>query len=165
MDWWKDPAWYSLLVALFALLLSIPSAALAWKSLKWERDSAASARRSAEAAERANLLTERALARSGPELANPSLLPATSDVSWRIEKGSGSRYILRNTGTAIAEHVSVDGEQLGGLVRNLPTDAVVRPGEGVDMLVLSTWSNPIPNQLYVKWDGMQDYVAVPMPPE
>ena len=172
MDW-GDPAWYSLLVSLIALALSVPSALLAWKSLNWERDSANSARRSAEAAERANLLTERALAeRALTERDDDSKVtdyhvwaptPTTGDVSWRIEHPGGSRYILRNTGTAIAEHVSVDAEQVGGVTRSLPSDAVIRPGEGVDFLVLETWGNPAPNQLYIRWDDMQDFIAVPMP--
>ncbi|KAA0085529.1 hypothetical protein CIW52_06415 [Mycolicibacterium sp. P9-64] len=162
MDW-KDPAWYSLLVALLAFGISIPAAWSARKALTWQRDSADAAIRSAEAAEYANLLTERASAQSGTDLSKLSPLPATSDVSWRIERGSGSRYILRNTGTAIAEHVSVDAEQLGGLARRLPVDAVIRPGEGADILILSTWGRPAPNQLRVKWNDMQEYAIVPMP--
>jgi hypothetical protein len=165
---WTDPAWYSLLVAILALFVSLPAAALAWKSLKWERSSAESARRSAEAAERANLLTERTLARRWDGVAvgvtPPEPTPAPpGDVSWRIEHASGSRYVLRNTGTDIAEHVSVDAEQVGAIASNLPTDAVIRPGEGVDFLILATWGNPAPNQLYVKWGDMDEYVAVPMP--
>lgn len=170
MDW-KDPAWYSLLISILALLLSIPSALLAWKSLNWERDSANSARRSAEAAERANLLAERATARQasgaheGRELGTvrESSPQTRRNVVWQIEHPSGSRYVLRNVGTDIAEHVSGDIEQSSGLVRNLPSDAVIRPGEGVDFLVAGAWGRPVPNQLYLKWNDMRDFVAIPMP--
>jgi hypothetical protein len=195
MDW-KDPAWWSLVVATIALLFSIPSVLLSWKSLRWERSSADAATRSAEAAERANLLTERALARDVDDAVSDAvqrqldaivsatlsagtpgesitmsnarslLRPGPTDVHWQIEKASGSQYILRNTGLDIAEHVGVDPaqlEQLGGFARSMPTDAVIRPGEGVGFLVMSAWGNPAPNQLYLKWNDMQEYVAVPMP--
>ncbi|TPG31660.1 hypothetical protein [Mycolicibacterium hodleri] len=166
MEWWKDPAWYSLFAAILALIFSVPSAVLSWKSLKWERDSADSARRSAEAAEQANLFTERALAlNAGVDPGEVrALAPASrGDVSWQIEHRGGSQYVLRNTGTDIAEHVSVDAEQLGGLARSVPADAVIRPQQGVDFLILATWGHPAPNQLYIKWNDMQEYVAVPMP--
>lgn len=47
---------------------SLWSAWTANRTLRWERDSAESARRSAEAAERANLLTERLLSREGVDV-------------------------------------------------------------------------------------------------
>jgi hypothetical protein len=67
---------------------------------------------------------------------------------------------LRNTGTSVAEHVKV--ESTGGIARNLPTDAVIRPGEGVDILLLGTFGSPIPNQLYVSWGDSAEQVAVPI---
>lgn len=30
------------------------------------------------------------------------------------------------------------------------------------MLIAATWGNPIPNQLYVRWSGQPDWVAVPI---
>lgn len=162
---WSDPAWVAVAVSLVALGVSVWSATLSWKSLKWERTAAQSARRSAEAAERANLLTERALARSeatGVERVVVTASPA--DVSWRIERAGKNRFVLRNTGTAIAEHVSVDDQQLAGVItKNLPTDAVVRPGEGVDLLLMGSWQGGgLPNQLYVRWAGSDGYEAVPL---
>jgi hypothetical protein len=161
---WSDPAWAAVGVALLALGVAIWSATLAWKSLTWERASAQSARRSAEAAERANLLTERVLAGTGSNAAARAATTAPSDVSWRIEPAGGNRFVLRNTGTGIAEHVGVDGEQLAGVISsNLPTDAVVRPGEGVDVLLMGTWQGGgLPNQLYVRWAGSDGYQAVPL---
>lgn len=164
---WSDAEWAAVAVALVALAVSIWSATLSWKSLTWERTAAQSARRSAEAAERANLLTERALTRTAPaaERGDEAESPGAPDVSWRIERASKNRYVLRNVGTATAEHVGVDGEQLKNVISsNLPTDAVVRPGEGVDLLLMGTWQGRgLPNQLYVRWAGSDGYQAVPLP--
>jgi hypothetical protein len=70
-------------------------------------------------------------------------MTVTPDVSWRIERPSEHRYILRTScatpGRDVAEHVEVDASQAGPLTRNLPQDAVIRPGEGVDMLIQGTW--------------------------
>jgi hypothetical protein len=173
---WNDPAWVAAAVAMLALLVSVWSAALSWKSLRWERLSAESAGRSAEAAERANRLTEQTVLAqqirpfgipSGevvgiPRVEQEPLVEQEPDVSWRIERPSDNRFILRNTGTDIAEHVEVDPSQVGAIARNLPRDAVIRPGEGVDILMMTTWQRPLPNQLYVRWAGQPDWVAVPI---
>jgi hypothetical protein len=129
--------------------------------------------RSAEAAERANRLTERAVAAqqrvqlfgipSEEAFGTPSVeTELAPDVSWRIERPAENRYVLRNTGTDVAEHVEVDASQAGPITRNLPRDSVVRPGEGVDMLIMGAMGHPVPNQLYVRWAGQPDWVAVPI---
>lgn len=159
---WSDPGWLAAGVAVLALAVSVWSAGLSWRSLRWERSAAQSARRSAEAAERANLLTERVLAGAGTvAVDSPSTAP---DVSWRIESAGKNRFVLRNIGTGVAEHVGVDDAQLGDVMSShLPTDAVVRPGEGVDVLLRGTWqSGGLPNQLYVRWAGSDGYHAVPL---
>ena len=103
VDWGDAPAWGAVIVAVLALIISAASAALAWKSLRWEKLSAEAAGRSAQEAERANRLTERALGlqalpttRGGAE---QQLDGAKPDVDWRIERPQGDRYVLRNTGT------------------------------------------------------------------
>ncbi len=127
--------------------------------------------RSAEAAERANRLAERAVEQRvqrfgipfeeafGTPTVEPERAP---DVSWRIERPVENRYVLRNTGTDVAEHVEVDSSQAGPITRNLPQDSVIRPGEGVDMLIMGTFGHPVPNQLYVRWAGQPDWIAVPL---
>jgi hypothetical protein len=175
-DW---AAWTAAVVAVLALIVSAVSAAFSWKSLRWERLSADAAVRSAEAAERANRFAERAVEQqvdsamarwslqasgiaSEEAFGVPTVTQAPPDVSWRIEHPSGNRYILRNIGTDVAEHVEVDASQAGPVTRNLPRDAVLRPGEGADMLIVGTFGHPIPNQLYVRWDGQPEWVAVPI---
>ncbi|MEM6110688.1 hypothetical protein AAHS21_31400 [Mycobacterium sp. 050272] len=171
VHWGDVPAWVTASVAALALIISCCSAVLAWKSLRWERVSAEAATRSAEAAERANRLAEMAVLQrvqlsgipSEEAFGEPTVEAApVPDVSWRIEKPGGDRYILRNTGTDVAEHVEVDATQVGPIHRNLPQDAVIRPGEGVDMLIKGTWGHPMPNQLYVRWAGQPDWVAIPI---
>ena len=139
--------------------------------MRWERVTAEAATRSAEAAERSNRLAELAVAQrvsfgipseEGLERPEVEAEPAP-DVSWRIERPSdGDRYVLRNAGSEIAEHVEVDTSQAGPITRNLPRDEVIRPGEGVDMLIKGVWGHPMPNQLYVRWSGQPDWVAVPI---
>lgn len=181
VDWGDAPAWAAVVVAVLALLISVGSAVLSWKSLRWEQLNAEAALRSAEAAERANRFAELAVQRqldaspgeSGtdepqigvPEIStNPSLsVPGQpSDVRWRIENPSGNRYVLRNTGTSVAEHVEVDAAGAGPVSRNLPRDSTIRPGEGHDMLIMGTWGHPVPNQLYVRWQGQPEWTAVPI---
>jgi hypothetical protein len=160
VDWGDAPAWAAVIVAVLALIISCCSALLSWKSLRWERLSAEAATRSAEAAERANRLAERAveqrlqppgIASEGP--VGAPIIERAPDVSWRIERPGENRYVLRNTGSDVAEHVEVDPSQAGPIARNLPQDAVIRPGEGADMLIMGTWGKPVPNQLYVRWAG------------
>ncbi|MET8798479.1 hypothetical protein ABZV91_18860 [Nocardia sp. NPDC004568] len=149
-------------VSVVALGTAIYAATNAVKSLKWEQQSAESARRSAEAAERANLLTERALLTGRP---TPMAAGSTGEtVTWEVEHPGGHRYVLRNTGDVMAEHVSIDASQIVTIARGLPTDAVVRPGEGLDFMMVATWGAPLPNQIYVEWGDPDNpsRVAVPI---
>ncbi|MFI1241433.1 hypothetical protein [Nocardia salmonicida] len=154
--------WATAGVAGLALVVAVVAATASWKSLRWEQETAESARRSAEAAERANLLTERVLS-GGPRTQLPS---AEAEVEWALEHPAGHRYVLRNTGDAIAEHVRVDESQIGAIARGLPTDAVIRPGEGVDLMMVGTFGNPMPNQVYVEWGNPSRpfRAAIPVPP-
>lgn len=157
MDAGDAAAWVGAITGVGALIVSSVAGAFSWRSLMFEKEATESARRSAEAAERANVLTERALTTGVPTT------PANdSDVKWAIENPGGkNRFVLRNLGTERAEHVAVD--DLDGLItRNFPTDAVVRPNEGIDLLIMGSWGNPVPNQLYVRW-GDGNEAVVPMP--
>lgn len=174
----KGAEWIALAgvtVAVLALLISVGAAVLSWKSLRWEQLSAEAALRSAEAAERANRFAEEAVRwqRAVGQDVEPTGIPSEeafgnatvtqpSNVSWQIENPTGNRYVLRNTGTDVAEHVEVDAEQAGPIVRNLPRDSTIRPGEGHDMLMMGAFGHPLPNQLYVRWGGHPEWLAVPI---
>lgn len=152
-------AWTSAGISAVALVVAAGAAGTSSKALRWQEDSAESARRSAEAAERANVIAERALSGEKP----PTQVEAES-VVWVVEKRDSSRFVLRNAGSVVAEHVSVDKDELR-LGRNLPEDAVIRPGEGVDFLIFAAWGHPVPNQITVRW-GDPDVPServVPMP--
>lgn len=146
--------------ACVAIPISIRATIIANRGVRWQRDAADSARRSADAAERANLLTERTLSGDRP----PTRAESQERVAWRVERHSSNRFVLRNTGTIVAEHVSID-DVGDGLVGGLPEDAVVHAGEGVDFLIAATFGNPVPNQVYVQWGepGSPFRQAVPMP--
>jgi hypothetical protein len=156
MHWGDVPAWVALFVATSAAFVS-------WRILRWEKQSSQAAIRSADEAARANLIAERALERGHAERITPANEPARPNVSWRIENRDGDRYVLRNTGTDTAEHVYVDDSQAPRINRRLPNDSIVRPGEGHDMLLKGSWQQPMPNQLYLRWAGQDDWVAVPLP--
>ncbi len=97
------------------------------------------------------------------EIAEPTA-PTPGDVAWRIGNPSKQRFVLRNIGSDAAERVEVDASRVEVIHRNLPKAAIVRPGEGTDMLLAATFGHGLPNQLYVRWHGQPDWVAVPLVP-
>ncbi len=151
MDSHDAPAW-------IALVISLCSALLSWRVLRWEKQSAKAALRSADEAARANLIAERAL-ELGTAAGNEQ---APAEVAWQIEKGDGAIYVLRNTGTAMAEHVYVDESRAPRINRRLPSDSVVQPGAGHEMLLQGSMQSRMPTELYVRWAGHDDWVAVPL---
>lgn len=86
------------------------------------------------------------------------------DVSWRIENPTKNRFVLRNVGHDVAENVAVDVSRIDAITRDMPRSGVVDPGEGLDMMLIAAWGHPLPNQLYVRWAGQDDWVAVPLTP-
>ena len=143
------------IIAVVALVVSTGAGVLSYRSLHWERASAAAARRSADAAEHANRLAER--------LAPPyTPLAGGADVRWTMERPSRYVYVLRNVGEDTAEHVRVDPAGLDGrIVRGLPTDSTIRPGDSVEFLVKPTSRAPAPNQIWVTWGDPGQSCAVP----
>jgi hypothetical protein len=97
----------------------------------------------------------------------PSPLPAparreTEGVRWTLERRGKHSYVLRNVGTATASGVHVDRNRTTPIVRNLPDNATVRPGESVQFLMAPTFGNPLPGEVWVEWDGHPP-LAVPLP--
>ena len=157
MSWRDAPAWAALVFSALALLVSCVG-------LRWEKQSAQAAGRSADEAARANVIAQRALDKAPKGVATTGTGEQTApEVKWRIEKGDGSVYVLRNTGTGTAEHVYVDEARAPRINRRLPSDSVVQPGAGHEMLLRGSWQQPMPNELWVRWAGHDDWVAVPLP--
>ena len=83
-------------------------------------------------------------------------------MSFRLEWTRSNTWVLRNIGTDVADHVRV--EKPNCTTRRFPTNATIAPGEGIDLLMIGAMGAPVPNQLYVSWDGQPDPVAVPVGP-
>ncbi|MGW7518962.1 hypothetical protein ACWGJ2_25575 [Streptomyces sp. NPDC054796] len=83
----------------------------------------------------------------------------------RLERHGDHSYALRNTGAAVLTGVRVNPVGLPRVVRNLPEDAVVRPGETVEFLMASSSRSPLPKEIRVRWDGRAEEVPLPVPVE
>jgi hypothetical protein len=145
-------------IAVTALAVSGVSVVVASRSARYERASAEAAKRSAEAAERANLLAQ--------ELAAGRDKGPTGSVAWKVERRSKYGYLLRNTGDVVAEGVNINAALIGAEARNLPEDAVVRPGASAEFLLIPLWGRPLPAEVWVSWCGPGGPAdqAVPLPP-
>jgi hypothetical protein len=86
----------------------------------------------------------------------------TPRVAWLIERGDGAQYVLRNVGHDVAEHVYVGPSRAPRINRNLPQDSVIRSGTGHTMLLKGNMQHPMPTELYLRWTGQDDWVAVPI---
>jgi hypothetical protein len=164
----------SLVVGVAGLVISVLALLTA---RRWGRLTAEAAKRSAEAAERANLISQRALdlqeLRQSFDLSTPSNSAtaavqgespdsaARQDVQWVVEHPVKNRYVLRNIGTTVAEGVHV--EEMDTIARQLPDDAVVQPGASAEFLLLGGWGKPVPNEVWVRWKGQDRPVAVALP--
>ena len=154
---WLATNWDVLVVP---VTISLVALWVSTKSLKFERLSADAAIRSANAAERSNLITERMVNREhlleGPESERPN-------IEWRVEKSGDDTYLLRNIGTDVAEDVVIPKELTSGISRYLPDGATIRPGDAVQFVLIGAWGSPKPHTLYVQALGQEDPTAVPVP--
>lgn len=148
-----------ILVGAIPAVISVIALTVALRSLKWARTSADAAARSANAAERANLLTERLLERENL-IARPE--DEAPDVAWQVENPDGGLYLLRNVGTATAEDVTMPPELLSGIPKHLPAGAIVRPGDAAEFYLFGRLGSPVPHTVYVTWRGRDDPQAVPV---
>lgn len=152
MNWGDVPAWA-------ALGISSVAAAVAFRSAHWEKQSAKAADKSANEAARANLIAERALEAKTVKTADEQ----PPRITWKIERGTGAQFILRNTGSATAEHVYADQTRAPIINRNLPDDSVIREGAGHRMLLAGSMQRRMPTELYLRWTGHDEWFAVPLP--
>lgn len=157
MNWGDIATWAT---AGVALLFGASAFGISLRSLRWERSSAEAAVRSAEAAERANRLTAMLLERDHL-VVRPESPP--KDISWQIERPSKYRFVLRNVGTAIADNVTIDPNSAPAVARALPSAATIQPGSSAEFVMIGAMGSPIPNELWVSWDGQPEPVAVPVP--
>lgn len=97
----------------------------------------------------------------GPAVGRSGKAP---NVRWRVENPDKIRFVLRNIGDDIAEDVEIDLSRIDAITRNVPKKTVIRPGEGLNMVLIAAWGHPLPNQLYVRWAGQDEWAAVPLHP-
>ncbi|GHE84935.1 hypothetical protein GCM10018772_05080 [Streptomyces fumanus] len=133
------------------------------------------ARRQAEAQERRMLAAEENLQRliaqlpaaiqahAQAQIATPPERHAEA-VSWELRRPNKNRFVLCNVGSETAAGVKVDlGGHPAGLTRRVPQDAVVRPKESVEFMMMAAWGAPLPGRVAVSWDGADEPAIVAVP--
>ncbi|WP_422772115.1 hypothetical protein ACN28C_03185 [Plantactinospora sp. WMMC1484] len=131
-------------VALAALFVSI------W-ALYYSRKAATAATRAADAAERQ------------ADAAEQALPPPPPRIAWSIAKGTGrDSYVLRNGGTETATGVEIDKKHKSYIFRAEIPDGKVQSGGSVSLLMAGNASGGVPNELWLRWDGQPEWVAVPV---
>jgi hypothetical protein len=152
------------ILALIAIFISI-------SSLRFQKESARAATISAEAAQRANYISEQRmqneLSRGTTEVnIKGDLITAdASDVRWSLDRKGKNTYVLRNVGTAVAEEVRIPPEGAAPISRSLPESATLRPGESVEFLMIGALGAPVPNEILLTWKGRPetDPLILPVP--
>ncbi|WP_030071512.1 hypothetical protein [Streptomyces natalensis] len=152
------------------LLISIGAWTDAQRQARIGREANEISHRQAEAAERRaraveealasalRLLGERAPSLELPEMPEMPEMPGVGgggpgEVRWEVGRRGRYGFELRNVGSATAFGVRVDPDDLGGVARNLPEDATVRPGEGVRFVMAATFARRLPGEVCVRWGG------------
>ncbi|MEU4843909.1 hypothetical protein [Streptomyces gilvosporeus] len=161
------------------LLISIGAWTDAQRQARIGREANEISHRQAEAAERRAWAVEEALASAlrllgerAPSLELPEMVEmpevgggGPGEVRWEVGRLGRYGFELRNVGSATAFGVRVDPDGLGGVARNLPEDATVRPGEGVRFVMAATFGRRVPGEVRVRWGGYgraeAQVVAVP----
>ncbi|MER5571641.1 hypothetical protein ABT083_36555 [Streptomyces goshikiensis] len=137
--------------------------------------------REVEAAERRALAMEETLARlvaraelaadvvSIPGSEAQGLVPAEAESrhelgsTWAVERRGKHGYVLRNVSDRSLTGVHVNTSNLPPVTRNVPEGAVVRAGESIQFLMAPAWGGPVPDEIWVSWDGQDQEVAVRLP--
>ncbi|MCD4523949.1 hypothetical protein [Nocardioides sp. cx-173] len=160
-------------VAVSGVLAAI-AVIISLRSLAIQKESGRAAVISAEAAQRANWLTEQRMLH---EVANNQpVTPAQGadldagdaqepNVRWSLDRKSKNAFVLRNVGTDVAEEVRIPAEGAAPISRGLPQSATLRPQESVEFLMIGAMGAPVPNEILVTWKGRDpdDPLVLPVP--
>ncbi|RIR09385.1 hypothetical protein [Mycobacteroides abscessus] len=148
--------WISASAAVVAAGVAVGAAWYAWRGAKAAERSAEFAKTSAEASTRSADAAEEA-----NQIAKSQLPP---DITWAIEWDRGDTFVLRNTGRVDAQEVEVDISRVGApMHRRLPGGESIVKGAGWDFMLKGASGAPMPTQLFLRWAGQEDWVAVSMP--
>lgn len=167
LDWGDAPAWIAIGLS---VIFSGSALAISLKGLKWQRQGTEAAKQAAEAAlrsanadERANALAELALSiQAGTTSREQQEAEQERHVAWDLERRK-DRFILRNTGSAIATGVTVSDAGVERVASQLPVDAAVRPGESVSFMMAGSLAYSVPDEITVTWNGHPHPVVLPVP--
>ncbi|CKN42746.1 Hypothetical protein ERS024267_03181 [Mycobacterium tuberculosis] len=88
----------------------------------------------------------------GPAVGRSGKAP---NVRWRVENPDKIRFVLRNIGDDIAEDVEIDLSRIDAITRNVPKKTVIRPGEGLNMVLIAALG-PSPSKSAIRplgWTG------------
>ncbi|WP_405656952.1 hypothetical protein [Streptomyces sp. RK9] len=170
----------TLLVALYAVWQGHWQAREQAERDRLQTEAAALAHRQVEAAERRAYSVERMIegwiaeqpadgldpatpVPPGPgSAAEPAPTGSTHAAHWTLTRKSKHMYVLRNDSTLTVTGVHVDDANIT-FGRALPEDGVLRPGESAEFMMAATLGGPLPNEIWVRWDGVEEPVAVPVP--
>lgn len=151
-----DPGWWGTIVA---GAVGIP----AWigVSAAWVKAGQADGR-----AERAEERAEEALEqyrRIADALDQPgSTTSGRPAASFQLEWRGGELYSLRNLGPEKATNVVLDAAQIS-VIRGHPQGVELSPLEGVEFLMAGSMGNPVPSQVQVSCDQIEEPAIVPVP--
>lgn len=87
-------------------------------------------------------------------------------MAWRIESTRKEHYVLRNTGTDAAHNVTVDRDQLVGVLvtgAEPPLGATIPPDGRYPFMLSGGFGARVPNEVWVTWEGHPTPVPVPLP--
>lgn len=143
MDWGSAPAWAALVVATAAFIVSFKAMRNGARSAKAAENSAAASLRSAAASE-ATLADRRA--------------EADRENRERDEYVGGDTWALRNTGTTVADGVTVT-ERGWPQATTRPESWSLAAAEAKTFLMAGDMSTPVPPQLWLTWAGQDEPVA------
>lgn len=131
--------------SLAALIVSI-------KALRWQREGAEIAKRAQEFVEQ-RFAAEEAKAEE-----------EARQVRWELERTGKNMLVLRNVSQNRATGVTIDGEQFKGFGRELPNGVEVPPSGSVRFMVGTAMGAPMPNEVWITWDDVDQPIALPIPP-
>lgn len=162
------------LVAVAALALSIVTAVQNRRDVAAAGEAAAQARvvaerhaRAAEQAAQSAALTAEAMQALAEELrrrqARTLLAPQHGGPAVRLERRRGQTFALVNESPETLTGVTVVTGHPPDLVRNLPTEETLPPGEGLVFLLAGSREAPVPAQVLVRWDQQPEGTPLPLP--
>jgi hypothetical protein len=111
-----------------------------------------------------NRLAESAERREVSRTVRPGVEYLEADgAEWQIENPAKDRYVLRNLGTLAGRGVKVDAARIFAMHRDLPDGVDIPAGGSHSFLMIPSWGNPVPDEVWLSWDASPEGVAVPVP--